>query len=386
MEFSKRAQVIMASPTLAITSKAKKMKADGEDVVNFAAGEPFFDTPYQIKQAAIEAIQEGFTKYTPAAGAPFLKKAICQKFRNDNDINYDENQIVVSCGAKHSLFNIMEILCDEKDEVIFSAPYWVSYPEMVRFAGGQPIIIKTLEKNDFKFKADTLRKYITNKTKILILNSPSNPTGAMYTQDELEEIAEVAVKNNLYVISDEIYEKIIYGGKKHVSIASLGKDIYKRTITVNGVSKTYSMTGWRIGYLGASEAIASKIKNLQSHSTSNPASISQKAAYAALNCDESIIGNMVSEFNVRRKLMVKGLNSVKGFSCKSPDGAFYCFCDTRETNTNSMDLANKLLKEQKIAVIPGIAFGQEYYLRFSFSCDTEQIEKGISRLREAFAS
>jgi len=386
MEFSRRAQAIMGSPTLAITSKAKKMQADGEDVVNFAAGEPFFDTPHQVKQAAIEAIQQGFTKYTPAAGASFLKKAICQKFKNDNYLNYEEDQIVVSCGAKHSLFNIMEILCDEKDEVIFSAPYWVSYPEMVRFAGGQPVVIKTLEKNDFKFKAETLKKYITDKTKILILNSPSNPTGAMYTQEELEEIAEVAVQNDLYVISDEIYEKIIYNGKKHISIASLGKDIYKRTITVNGVSKAYSMTGWRIGYLGAVEAIASKIKNLQSHSTSNPASISQKAAYAALSCDESIIKNMVSEFDIRRKLIVKGLNSVKGFSCNLPDGSFYCFCNIRETNMNSMDLANKLLNEQKIAVIPGIVFGQEYYLRFSFSCDLEQIEKGIARLREAFAS
>jgi aspartate aminotransferase len=386
MEFSKRAQAIMPSPTLAITSKAKKMKANGEDVVNFAAGEPFFDTPYQIKQAAIEAIEQGFTKYTPSSGAAFLKKAISQKFKNDNYLNYDENQIVVSCGAKHSLFNIIQVLCDEKDEVIFSAPYWVSYPEMVRFAGGQPVVIKTLEKNDFKFKADTLRKYITDKTKILILNSPSNPTGAIYTQQELEEIAEVVVKNDLYVISDEIYEKIIYNGKKHVSIASLGKDIYKRTITVNGVSKAYSMTGWRIGYLGAPEAVASKVGNLQSHSTSNPVSISQKAAYAALNCDESIIRNMVSEFDIRRKLIVKGLNSIKGFSCNLPDGSFYCFCNIRETNMNSMDLANKLLNEQKIAVIPGIAFGQEYYLRFSFSCDIEQIEKGIARLREAFAS
>jgi len=386
VEFSKRAQSIMPSPTLAITSKAKKMKEAGEDVVNFAAGEPFFDTPDQVKQAAIEAIQQGFTKYTPTAGASFLKKVICQKFKNDNYLHYDEDQIVVSCGAKHSLFNIMQVLCDVGDEVIFSAPYWVSYPEMVKFAGGQPVVIKTLEKNDFKFKAETLEKYITDKTKILILNSPSNPTGAIYTQEELEEIAEVVIKNDLYVISDEIYEKIIYNGKKHVSIASLGKDIYKRTITVNGVSKAYSMTGWRIGYLGAVEAIATKISNLQSHSTSNPASISQKAAYAALICDESIIKNMVSEFDIRRKLIVKGLDSIKGFSCNLPDGSFYCFCNIKETGMNSMDLTNKLLNEQKIAVIPGIVFGQEYYLRISFSCDIEQIEKGIARLREAFAS
>jgi aspartate aminotransferase len=375
----------MASPTLAITSKAKKMKAEGEDVVNFAAGEPCFDTPQVIKEAAIGAINNGFTKYTPSTGAPFLKEAIIEKFKRDNNLDYQANQIVVSCGAKHSLFNTIEVLCDEGDEVIISTPYWVSYPEMIKFAQGQPVIIKTMEKNSFKAKAETIEKYITDKTKVLIINSPSNPAGTVYAKEELEDIAQLAIKHDLWVISDEIYEKIIYDGASHVSIASLGKDIYKRTITINGVSKAYSMTGWRIGYLGAPEMVASKISNLQSHSTSNPASISQKAAWAALKCDESIIKDMVKEFDIRRKMIVKGLNSVKGFSCAMPQGSFYCFCNIKDTGMNSMDMANKLLDELKIAVIPGIAFGQEYYLRCSFSCAIEDIEKGINRLREAFA-
>jgi aspartate aminotransferase len=256
---------------------------------------------------------------------------------------------------------------------------------MIKFAQGQPVIIKTLEKNSFKAKAETIEKYITDKTKVLIINSPSNPAGTVYTKEELEDIAQLAIKHNLWVISDEIYEKIIYDGARHVSIASLGKDIYKRTITINGVSKAYSMTGWRIGYLGAPEMVASKISNLQSHSTSNPASISQKAAYAALKCDQSLVGNMVREFDIRRKMIVKGLNSITGFSCTMPQGSFYCFCNIKDTGMNSMDMANKLLDELRIAVIPGIAFGQEYYLRFSFSCTIEDIEKGINRLREAFA-
>ncbi|MCK4519231.1 MAG: aminotransferase class I/II-fold pyridoxal phosphate-dependent enzyme, partial [Candidatus Omnitrophica bacterium] len=226
MKFSKRAQAIKASLTLAITSKAKKLKASGESVINFAAGEPYFDTPEHIKEAAIEAIRQGFTKYTPAAGAPFLKKAIIEKFKKDNNLEYSDNQIVISCGAKHSLFNVIEVLCDEGDEVIIPAPYWVSYPEMVKFAGGQPVIIKTLEKNKFKFTTDTLEKYITAKTKVLILNSPSNPAGTVYTKDELRKIAKVAVKHNIYVISDEIYEKIIYNNNKHISIASFDKEIY----------------------------------------------------------------------------------------------------------------------------------------------------------------
>lgn len=384
MSYSKRSQAIKASPTLAITSKAKKLKAEGKDIVNFAAGEPFFDTPDVIKEAAISAINEGYTKYTPSSGAPFLVEAICEKFKKDNNLDYSPQQIVVSCGAKHSLFNAIEILCDEGDEVIIPAPYWVSYPEMINFAQAQPVTLKTVEQNDFKFKAATLEKYITDKTKMLILNSPSNPTGTVYSRDELEEIAELAVERGIYVVSDEIYEKIVYDGTEHVSIGSLNKKIFNLTVTVNGVSKAYSMTGWRIGYLGAAEEIARRIKNLQSHSTSNPASISQKAAYAALTMDQSTVADMVKEFDVRRKMIVEGLNKVKGFSCSLPKGSFYCFANARDTKMNSMELAEFLLNELGIAVIPGIAFGQEYYLRVSYSCSLEEIEEGLRRLKEHF--
>ena len=384
MKISKRAQAIKASPTLAITSKAKKLKADGENVVNFAAGEPYLDTPWHVKEAAIEAIKQGFTKYTPAAGAPFLKKAIIEKFKKDNNLEYNDSQIVISCGAKHSLFNVIEVLCDEGDEVIIPAPYWVSYPEMVKFAGGQPVIIKTLEKNKFKFNTDTLEKYITPKTKALILNSPSNPTGTVYTKDELRKIAKTAVEHNIHVISDEIYEKIIYDNNRHISIASFDKDIYKLTVTINGVSKAYSMTGWRIGYLGASEEVAARVKSLQSHSTSNPSSISQKAAWAALTSEERFIRDMVREFDIRRKKIVSGLNRINGFSCDMPQGSFYCFCNIKSTGLNSMDMANKLLDELKIAVIPGIAFGQDNYIRISYSCSYEEINEGLRRLKELF--
>jgi aspartate aminotransferase len=384
MEFSKRAQALKASPTLAITSKAKKLKAEGEDVVNFAGGEPDFDTPQHIKEAAIEALKAGYTKYTPSAGASFLIEAIINKFREDNKLEYNENQIVVSCGAKHSLFNVIQVLCQEHDEVIIPAPYWVSYPEMVKFAESTPVIIKTVQVNDFKLKAETLEKYITNKTKAFILNSPSNPTGTVYQKEELEEIAKVLVNNRIYCISDEIYEKIIYDDAQHVSIASLGEEIYNLTVTINGVSKAYSMTGWRIGYLAASEEIASRVESLQSHSTSNPTSISQKAAQAALTKSQESVSEMVSEFNERRKRIVEGLNSIKGFSCLEPKGSFYCFCNIKDTGLGSMDLANKLLDEAKVAVVPGIAFGDDNYIRVSFACGQDEIKKGLMKIRKLF--
>lgn len=384
MEFSKRAQSIKASLTLAITSKAKKLKAEGQDIINFAGGEPDFDTPQHIKAAAIEAINEGFTKYTPSAGAGFLIKAISEKFKKDNNLDYSEKQIVVSCGAKHSLFNVIQVLCDEGDEVIIPSPYWVSYPEMVNFAQGRPVVVKTEERDNFKLTKDALKKHITDKSKLLILNSPSNPTGCVYTKEELEAIAELVIKHKIYVISDEIYEKIIYDGNKHVSIASLGKDMYDLTITVNGVSKAYSMTGWRIGYLGASEEIAAYVKNLQSHSTSNPASISQKAAYAALTQEDKFILKMVSEFDKRRKRIVEGLNTIKGFSCDIPRGSFYCFCNIKDTGLTSMAMAEKLLDEVGVAVVPGVAFGDDLYIRISYACSLAQIEEGLRRLKELF--
>ena len=384
MEFSKRAQEIKASPTLTITSKAKRLKAEGEDVVNFAAGEPDFDTPEHIKEAAIEAVKEGFTKYTPSAGAPFLIDAIINKFRQDNNLKYNKEQIVVSCGAKHSLFNAIQVLCDKEDEVIIPSPYWVSYPEMVRFAEGVPVVIKTVQANNFKLRADILEKYITNRTKLLILNTPSNPTGAVYKKEELEEIAEVAVAHKIYVISDEIYEKIIYDDNEHISIASLGKDIYNLTVTVNGVSKAYSMTGWRIGYLAANEEVAIRIKNLQSHSTSNPTSISQKAAYCALTSAQDTVNQMVNEFDRRRKEIVRGLNSIKGFSTNKPQAAFYCFCNIKDTGLSSVELADKLLDEARVAVIPGIAFGDDNFIRVSFACSLDEIEEGIKRIKKMF--
>ncbi len=384
MEFSKRAQFIKASPTLSVTSKAKALKAKGENIINFAGGEPDFDTPEHIKEAAIKAIKEGYTKYTPSSGAPFLIDAIIDKFKTDNNLEYNKNQIVVSCGAKHSLFNLMQVLCDEGDEVIIPSPYWVSYPEIVKFAESTPVVIKTVQTNNFKLKADILEKYITHKTKLLILNSPSNPTGTVYNRKELEEIARVAVNRKIYVISDEIYEKIIYDDNEHISIASLGEDIYNLTITVNGVSKAYSMTGWRIGYLGANEEIAIKVKNLQSHSTSNPTSISQKAAYCALTSDQNTVSEMVNEFDRRRKEIVKGLNSIRGFSTNEPQGSFYCFCNIKETGLTSMELSNKLLDEVRVAVIPGVAFGDDNFIRVSFACSFDEIEEGISRMKKLF--
>jgi aspartate aminotransferase len=353
-------------------------------VVNFAGGEPDFDTPEYIKKAAIKAIEEGYTKYTPSEGASFLKEAIINKFKKDNDLNYSSDQIVVSCGAKYSLFCAIQVLCQEQDEVIISSPYWVSYPEMVRFSGASYVVIKTLEKNDFKVKAETLEKYITDNTKLFILNSPSNPAGTIYSRQELEDIASVLIKNRIYCLSDEIYEKIIYGNKKHVSIASLSNDMYKLTITVNGVSKAYSMTGWRIGYLGATEDIATKIKNLQSHSTSNPSSISQKAAAAALRDSEDTIKEMVKKFKERRDKIVDGLNKIKGFSCRKPEGSFYCFCNIKDTGLDSMKLANKLLDEIKVVVIPGVVFGDDDYIRISYACNMEEIEEGLNRLKKLF--
>lgn len=289
MNLSQRVREISESPTLAITSRVKQLKKDGFDVINFAAGEPDFDTPQEIKQAAIKAINDGFTKYTPSTGIPELKKAISEKFRNDNSIEHRTDQIIVSSGAKHSLYNSLQAVLDKGDEVVIPKPYWVSYPEMVRLAEAKPVFLETEVRNNFKIEPKKLEKAITKKTKALILNSPSNPTGVIYSKEELKDIADICVKNKIIVISDEIYEKLIYDNQKHVSIASLGKDIYDLTITINGVSKAYSMTGWRIGYLGASEEIVKAIKKIQDHSTSNPVSISQMAALAALRMPEEQI-------------------------------------------------------------------------------------------------
>jgi len=382
MGLANRILKVGASVTLAITAKAKKMCKDGIDVVSFGAGEPDFDTPKNIKDAANKAIGEGFTKYTPAGGIPELKEAICQKFKKDNKLEYNPSQIVVSCGAKHSIYNAIQVLCQKGDEVIIPSPYWVSYPEMVKLAEATPVTVNTKRENGFRMTKDELKKAITKKTKLLILNSPSNPTGAVYDKNELFVISELAVDKRIYVLSDEIYEKILYDGTNHASIASFNKKIYDLTLVANGVSKTYSMTGWRIGYLAGPQEVIAAINNLQSHSTSNPVSISQKAALEAILGSQDFISNMVGEFTKRRDYMIQRLSGIKGFSPFKPIGAFYVFCEISKTGLGSVELANRLLDEAKVAVVPGAGFGWDNYIRLSFATGMETIEKGMNRLEE----
>ncbi|MFA5099300.1 MAG: pyridoxal phosphate-dependent aminotransferase [Candidatus Omnitrophota bacterium] len=379
---SERIKKINPSPTLSITSKAKKLKGEGKDVVSFAAGEPDFDTPDPIKEAACDAIRSGFTKYTPTTGIPELKQAICGKFKRDNNLVYDPKQVVVSCGAKHSIFNAVFALLDPGDEVIIPSPFWVSYPEMVNLAEGSPRLVKTDASNSFKITPDGLLTHITPKTRILILNSPSNPTGCVYTPEELAKIAEICVSKKIVCISDEIYEKIIFDGQRHASIASFGKEIYDLTVTVNGLSKSHSMTGWRIGYIGAPEDIAAAISNLQDHSTSNPTSIAQKAAVAALNMPETFSQSMCAEFQKRRDFIVGRLAKMQAITAVKPGGAFYIFCDISRTKLDSMAFSGKFLDEMLVAVIPGIAFGDDRYIRMSFATGLPQIEKGMDRLEQ----
>ncbi len=384
MKIARRVEKITPSLTLEITSKAKRMKEQGLAVVNFAAGEPDFDTPEYIKKAAIEAIKEGFTKYTPSTGFLKLKEAISRKLEKDNHLTFSPSQIIVSSGAKHALYNILQVLCERGDQVLIGSPYWVSYPEMVALAQAKARIIKTDLHNNFKLDKKSLNYNITKKTKVLILNSPGNPTGCVYSREELSEIAEVAIRQNLYVISDEIYEKLIFDGKKHISCASLNKKIYKHTIIVNGVSKSYAMTGWRIGYLAcADQRIVKAIGNLQSHSTSCPCSISQRAAWKALSSlNKSQIRKMVKEFQLRRDCMLKALSEIANLSFVKPEGAFYVFCNISKLGLDSITFAHRLLKEAKIAVIPGRAFGRDDYIRLSFATGFTQIQEGVRRLKD----
>lgn len=397
MIISKRARAISPSMTLAIDAKAKQMQAEGIDVIGFGAGEPDFDTPDFIKQAAVKAINEGFTKYTPVAGTLELKKAVCQKLKSDNCLNYDASQIIVSCGAKHSLFNAIFTLCDDGEEVIIPAPYWVSYEELVKMAGATPVILNDLpEENGFKLTAQRLKEAITPKTKLLILNSPCNPTGAVYEKQELEALAEIilAVDHKIFVISDEIYEKIIYDDKKHYSIAALHPEIADLTIVINGVSKSYSMTGWRIGYAAGPEEIISAMSNVQSHATSNPTSIAQKAALAAISGQQDCVAEMVAAFDSRRKYIVERLNNIEGISCPVPHGAFYVFPNVSnlcgknfngKPITDSFALTEFLLNEARVAVVPGDAFGARGYLRLSYAASDENIRNGLDRIEEAVA-
>lgn len=385
MRLSSRVKNVSPSLTLAITAKAKKMKAQGVDVVGFGSGEPDFDTPAYIKDAAISAIQQGFTKYTPVSGTDTLKKVICEKFYRDNKLRYEPSQIVVSCGAKHCIYNVMQVICSKGDEIIIPSPYWLSYPEMVRLAEGEPIFIETDETNNFKISPATLKKVITKNTKALILNSPSNPTGCVYNLDELQAIASIVVENDILIISDEIYEKIIFDDKRHISIASINEDIFRNTIVVNGVSKSFAMTGWRIGYVASSnDNVITAIKNLQSHSTSNPTSISQSAAVEAIQSRDRGINEMVREFWKRRSYIVDRINRVKGLSCSKPEGAFYIFARTDKKGLGSMELAGRLLEEAKVAVVPGKAFGSDEHIRLSFATSMDNIREGMDRIEKWF--
>lgn len=382
MNLARRVKDVLGSPTLALTSKVKQLKKEGFDVINFTAGEPDFDTPKEIKQAAIDSINKGFTKYTPSTGTQELKEAICEKFKKDNSLDYSPDQIIVSCGAKHSLFNIVEALIERDDEVIIPSPFWVSYPEMVKLAEAKTVFLETEPQNNFKIDFKKLEKAITKKTKAFVLNSPSNPTGSVYSRQELEKLAKICVANKIFVISDEIYEKLIYDNQKHFSIASLGKDIYDLTITVNGMSKAFSMTGWRIGYLGASLEITNAIKRIQDHSTSNPTSISQVAALAALKMSENEVIKMREEFQKRRNYLIERLDKIKKLSYIKPQGAFYLFCNISQTKMGSHEFAKKLLEDTKVALIPGKDFGRDDFVRISFATDLESIKKGMDRIEQ----
>jgi len=389
---SDRAKRIKPSPTLAMDAKAKAMKASGIDIVSFGVGEPDFDTPENIKEAAIKAIKEGFTKYTPVGGIDPLKDAIIEKFNRDNNLNYAREEIIVSCGAKHSLYNIAQALLNPGDEVLIPSPYWVSYPDQVLLNDAIPVFVKTYESDSFMVRPEAITSSVTKKTKALILNSPSNPTGLTYDKKTIETIAEIVLRYGIFVISDEIYEKLTYDGFKHVSIASLGNDIKAKTIVVNGLSKSYAMTGWRIGYAAGPKEIIKAMTNIQSQSTSNPTSISQKAAIEALRGPQDFISTMLAEFDRRRKFLISELNSISGMSCLSPTGAFYAFPNTSKlygkttgdrTISSSSDLALYLLEKANVALVHGEAFGDDAYIRLSYATSIEEIKKGVDRIREA---
>jgi aspartate aminotransferase len=389
---SDRSKRIKPSPTLAMDAKAKAMKASGIDIVSFGVGEPDFDTPENIKEAAIKAIKEGFTKYTPVGGIDPLKDAIIEKFNRDNNLNYAREEIIVSCGAKHSLYNIAQALLNPGDEVLIPSPYWVSYPDQVLLNDAIPVFVKTYESDSFMVRPEAITSSVTKKTKALILNSPSNPTGLTYDKKTIETIAEIVLRYGIFVISDEIYEKLTYDGFKHVSIASLGNGIKAKTIVVNGLSKSYAMTGWRIGYAAGPKEIIKAMTNIQSQSTSNPTSISQKAAVEALKGPQDFIATMLAEFDRRRKFLIGELNSISGMRCLSPTGAFYAFPNTSKlygkttgdrTISSSSDLALYLLEKANVALVHGEAFGDDAYIRLSYATSIEEIKKGVDRIREA---
>lgn len=389
LSLSEKALAVKPSSTLAITAKAKELKAQGLDVVGFGAGEPDFNTPENICDAAIQAINEGFTKYTPASGINELKQAISDKFKKFNHIDYKPSQIVISNGGKHSLTNVFEAIINPGDEVIIPAPYWLSYPEIVKLAGGVPVFVRGEKEQGYKITAEQLQDATTSKTKAIVLNTPSNPTGMIYTEEELRAIADYAVKNDVYVVADEMYEYLVYNGEKHISIASFGDEIYKRTITVSGLAKSYAMTGWRIGYTGSSEEIAKLMGSIQSHQTSNPNSIAQKAAVEALTGDQSTVEMMLGEFDKRRKYMYERFAKMPYVSTLEPLGAFYVFVDVsallgKEYKGQKIDtaakLASVLIEDYNVAVVPCADFGFADHIRLSYAISIEQIDKGLTRI------
>ncbi len=379
---STRISKVTPSLTLAITNQAKAMKARGEEVYGLAGGEPEMDTPEHIKAAAIQALTDGFTKYTPAAGIPELREAIATKLKEENNITYDPREVVVNCGAKHSCMNAIMAMCDEGDEVIIPAPYWVSYPEMVRLAGAEPVIVETTEENGWKITPEQFEEHMTGRTKMIILNSPGNPTGAVYTEEELRAIGDIALYEDIVILSDEIYEKLIYGETKHVSIASLSKDLFNLTITIGGFSKAYSMTGWRIGYIAAPKPIAEAISKMQGHTTSNATSFAQYGALAALTEESSFIEDLRSEYDMRRQFMLARLQAIPNISVVEPEGAFYFFVNMKQLGIKSVNLCDKLLTRYKVAAVPGIAFGNDYAIRLSYCTTLDVLNEGLTRFEE----
>ena len=390
MIISQKAQLISPSPTLAVDAKAKQMKSEGHDIIGFGAGEPDFDTPDHIKSAAIAAINQGLTKYTPVGGTKELKNAISDYFKKQLGISYAQDEIIVSTGAKQCLFNALYCLIDEGDKVLIPSPYWVSYTEMVKLCGGIPVLVPTIE-DGFVLKADTLKNYIDKKTKVLMINSPNNPCGSVYSKQDLEQIAKLCIENNIFVISDEIYSELIYDDVEYASIASF-ENMLERTLIINGVSKTFAMTGWTIGFAAGPKQLIKAMENVQGHTTSNPNSIAQSASVAALTQkDNGVLSAMVNEFSKRRKYMVERINSMKYLSCRLPLGAFYVFVDISETFgkqcngktiNNSTDFAQILLENFKVAVVPGIAFGADDFIRLSYATSMENIEKGLDRIEQ----
>jgi aspartate aminotransferase len=380
MDFvAKHISGLTPSLTLSINSQANQMRADGDDVCSFSAGEPDQDTPNYIKQAAIDALNDGRTKYTASSGLPELRKAIASKLKEENGLNYDWTEVSVNCGAKHSCYNALVATIDPEDEVIIPAPYWTSYPEMVKMVGGDPIVVKTKMENGYKITPSQFEDAMSPRTKMIILNSPNNPTGAVYTKEELEALGEVAASEDILILSDEIYEKLVYGEAEHVSIGSLSDELQKLTITVNGFSKCYSMTGWRLGYTAAPEAIAKAIDTIQSHSTSNATSFAQYGGLAALGGDPQIAADMVQEFDMRRQYMLQRFNSIANIRVVEPQGAFYYLVNIGQMGIGSVNFAEKLLSRMKVALVPGIAFGDDNTVRLSYACGLDVIKEGLDR-------